>query len=181
MIFATIDDANNATGKIVFAFAIHARHLRGFAADQCAARRATCFGEAAQELIEYARLQFLRSDVIEKEKRPRAEDSDVVDAMIDEIGADGVVAIHGESDFQFGADAIDARDQHRFAHAGEVRRKQSAEAADLAENFGPVRLPNELLNVALQSIAEIDINACARISLFLLCHPERSEGSRDCS
>ena len=140
---------------------------------QPAARHA--LAKPAQELIEDPRLQFFRSDVIEKEKRPRAEDGDVVDAMVHEIGADGVVPIHGESDLQFRADAIDARDQHRLAHAGEVRRKQSAEAADLSENFGPVRLPNESLDAALQPIAEIDVNAGARVSLFLLCHPERSE------
>ena len=44
--------------------------------------------------------------------------------------------------------------------------KQSAEAADLAQNFGPVRLPNESLNVALQPVAEIDINARACVSFF---------------
>ena len=98
---------------------------------------ATGFGEPAQELIEDPRLQFLRTDVIEKEERPRAEDRDVVDAMVDEIGADGVVPVHGEGDLQLRADAIDARDQHRLAHAGKVRREQPAEAADLAENFRP--------------------------------------------
>ena len=121
--FGAIDHADDAAGEIVFAFSIHARHLRGFAADQSATGRAACFGETAQELIEDARLQFFRSDVIEKEERPRAEHGDVVDAMVDEIGADRVVPIHGERDLQFGPDAIDARDQDRLAHAGKIRRE----------------------------------------------------------
>ena len=55
-----------------------------------------------------ARLEFLRADVIEKEERPRAEDRDVVDAVIDEIGADGVVPVHRKGDLQLRPDAVDA-------------------------------------------------------------------------
>ena len=47
-----IDHPDNAAGEIVFAPAIHPRHLRGFAADQSAAARPTGFGETAQDLIE---------------------------------------------------------------------------------------------------------------------------------
>jgi len=35
----SIDDAYDATGKIVFAFAIHSWHLRGLATKQCATGR----------------------------------------------------------------------------------------------------------------------------------------------
>jgi phosphoribosylformylglycinamidine cyclo-ligase len=41
-------------------------------------------------LIEDSRIDFFAADVIEKEPRPRADDGDVVDAMIYHIGADGV-------------------------------------------------------------------------------------------
>ena len=34
-----IDHADDAAGQIVFALAIHSRHLRGFAADQARNRR----------------------------------------------------------------------------------------------------------------------------------------------
>ncbi len=111
---------------------IHSRHLRRFAADQGATTGAARFRETAQDLIENARLEFLRPDVIEKEERARAEDGDVVDAMIDEIGPDGVVPIHRKGDLQFRPDAVDAADQDRLAHSGKVRREQAAEAADLA-------------------------------------------------
>ena len=76
---------------------------------QPAARQA--LRETGQQLIENARLESFRANVIEKEQRARAEDRDVVDAMIDQIGADGVVPVHGKRDLQFRADAIDARDQ----------------------------------------------------------------------
>ena len=66
--FRAIDHADDATGEIVFAVAIHSRHLRGFAADQRATGRATGSRKSAQELIEHARLEFFAADVIEKEQ-----------------------------------------------------------------------------------------------------------------
>ena len=73
-----------------------------------------------QELIEDVRLKFFATDVIKEEERSRTQDRDIVHAMIHQIGADGVVLVHRECDFQFCADAIDARDQDRFAHSGKV-------------------------------------------------------------
>ena len=92
---------------------------------------ATGLAESAQELVENTRLQFFRADVIEKKKRPRAEDGDVVDTMIHQIGADGVVFVHGEGDFQFRADAIDAGDEHRLA----AFRENSARTARQTRRF----------------------------------------------
>ena len=45
------------------------------------------------------------------------------DAVVHQIGADGVVLVHRERDFQFRPDAIDAGDQNRFAHSGETREE----------------------------------------------------------
>ena len=161
-----IDHPDDAAGEIVFAAAIHPGHLGRFAADQSATTRATGFAEAAQDLSENLRLQFLRADVVEKKKRTRSEDGDVVDAVVDEIGANGVVAVHREGDFQFGADAIDARDQNRLAHPGKIRREKPAETADLAEHFRTMGLPNELVDAALQPIAQIDIHSGTGVGFF---------------
>ena len=133
---------------------------------QPAARQA--LREAANELVEHARLQFFAADVIEKKKRPRAEHRDVVHAMIHEIGADGVVFVQRESDFQFRPDAVDARDQHRLAHSEKFGAEQSAEAADFPEHLRAVRLPDERLDPALQPVAKIDIDAGARVGFFHL-------------
>ena len=57
--------------------------------------------------------------------------------------------------------------------------EQTAEAADLSEDFGPMRSPNEPLDSTLQAIAELDVNAGAGVGLVLFCHPEQSEGSRN--
>ena len=62
-----------------------------------------------QNFVENFRFEFLATDVIQKEKRMRSERSDVVDAVVNQIGAHGIVLIHRERDFQFRPDAVDAR------------------------------------------------------------------------
>src|SRR5204862_7181491 len=100
-----IDRTNDATCQIVLPPLIHSRHLRGLTADERATSRATGLGKSTQQLRENAWLQLFRADIVEKKKRPRADDGDVVDAVIHQIGTDGVVFIRGEGDFQLGADA----------------------------------------------------------------------------
>ena len=145
----TIDHSHDAARQIVFAPAIHPGHLGRFAANQGTAASPTGFGETAQDLIEDLGLEFLRPDVVEKEKRPRAKHRDVIDAVVDEIGTDGVVPVHGKGDLQLRPDAIDTRDQHRLAHTGKIRREQTAEAADFPEHLRTVRAPNATLDFAL--------------------------------
>ena len=62
-----------------------------------------------QNFVENFPFEFLTTDVIQKEKRMRSERSDVVDAVVNQIGANGIVLIHRERDFQFRPDAVDAR------------------------------------------------------------------------
>ena len=88
--------------------------------------------------------------------------------MIHEIGADGVVPVHGEGDLQLRPDAIDARDQHRLAHSGKIGREQAAEAADFPEHLRPVRLPGRVLDFAFDAVAEIDVDPGAGVGFFLL-------------
>src|SRR5205085_9884752 len=139
-------------------------------ADQGATSSAAGARESAQQLIEHKWLQSFAADVIEKEKRTRADDGDVVDTMIHQIGADGVVLVHRERDFQFRADAIDARNQNRIAHAGKFRAEQSTEAPDLSEHSWSMRLPDERLDAALELVAKINIHPGGCVGLFVLCH-----------
>ena len=173
----TIDHSDDTARQIVLAPAIHPGHLRRFAANQGTAAGPTGFGETAQDLIEDLGLEFLRPDVVEKEKRPRAKNGNVIDAVVDEIGADGVVPVHGKGDFQLRPDTVHTGDQHRLAHSGKIGREQAAEAADFPEHLRPVRLPDESVDFALEAVAEIDVDSGAGVGFFLLCHPERSEGS----
>ena len=73
-------------------------------------------------------------EVVEEEERPRALHQDVVDAVVDEVLADRVVAVRQERDLQLGADAVGARDQHRVARSPRLEAEQAAERSDLREH-----------------------------------------------
>src|SRR6266540_2624801 len=99
--------------------------------------------------------------------------------MVHQIGADGIVFVQSKRNFYFRADTVDACHKYRLTHPGKTRAKQSAEPADFSKDLsGGCRMSflHKRLNLVLQSIAEIDVHARARVRLFLLCHSERSRG-----
>jgi len=56
--------------------------------------------------------------------------------MVDQVLADGVVSVHEHGHLEFGAHAVDARDENGVAHPGKTGAEEAAKAADFAENFG---------------------------------------------
>ena len=117
-----IDDADDEAGDVVFAVGVEAGHLRGLAADQRAAVLAAAARDAGDDLLGDVGRQPAGRQVVEEEQRPRALHEDVVDAVVDEIGADRVVPAGHERDLQLRADAVRARHEHRLA---EARRRSS--------------------------------------------------------
>ena len=95
---AAIDNANDATHQIVLAGSIHSGHLRGLTADERAVGRATGLAKSTQKHKKNLGLGFFRAFLDKKKPRPRSEHGNVVDAMIYEIGADGVMLIRRECD-----------------------------------------------------------------------------------
>src|SRR4029077_5945489 len=108
----SIDDADDEAGDVVFAVGVEARHFGRFAADEGAAVLPASAGDAADDLLRHLRQQPARREVVEKKQRYRALNQDVVDAMVDEIGADRLVPARHERDLQLRADAVGARHEH---------------------------------------------------------------------
>src|SRR2546422_728201 len=84
-----IDHADDAARQIVLAAPIHSRHLRCLSTDERTPGSTAGLTESTQQLRKNLRLQLFRADVVQKKQRPRSEHSNVVDAMINENGADG--------------------------------------------------------------------------------------------
>ena len=99
------------------------------------------------------------AQVIEKKKRLGAQHGDVVDAVIDQVRADGVVPVHREGDLELGADAIDAGDEDRLAVAARVEREQAAETAHFAQHLAPVGRGEQLRQGRLHPVAQVNIHA----------------------
>ena len=161
----TVDDlfsiyhAHDAPRQIVVRALVNAGHLRRLTADQRTTRRAAGGGQTLQNLCEHRRLQLTGTDVVEEKQRTRAEHRDVVDAVVDEVLADGVVLVERDGQLELGADAVDARHEHRLAHALEIRAEQAAESARLAEHFRPVGGLELTAQPALETVAEINVHA----------------------
>ena len=102
-----LDDANNCAAKVILTILIKARHLSGLPANERTTVRGAGLGKAFDDIGKNVRIEFAGADVIQKEKRFGPEHGDVINTMVHQILADGVMAVHREGDLQFGADAID--------------------------------------------------------------------------
>ena len=76
-----------------------------------------CFGHVGREPA--------RREIVEEEERLGALHEDVVDAVVDEVLPDGVVAIGEERDLQLRADAVGARDEDRIAKPARLKSEQA--------------------------------------------------------
>ena len=108
------DGADDGAGEVVLAVGVEAGHLCGFAADEGAAVGAAGFAEALDDGLDRCRLvELAGGEVVEEEERRGALDGDVVDAVVDEVLADGVVDAELEGDFELGAYAVGRRRRGR--------------------------------------------------------------------
>ena len=97
---------------------------------------------------------------------PGAGGEDVVDAMVHQVLADGVVPVHGKRQFELCAHAIDAGNEDRLAITAHVQREQTAEAAHLAQHLGPVRRRQQAGQGRLDLVPQIDVHASASVSFL---------------
>ena len=160
---------DNRSAQVVFAGAVKAGHLRRFAADERAMILRASARKAADQFGKDARLQLSRADIIQKEKRFRPEDRDVIDAMVDQVLADSVMAVHGEGDFELGPHAIRAGNQHRLPELFGVERKQPAEPANLAEHLTAMGGRQQPGQTGLDLVSEVNIDTGSSVSFLFHC------------
>ena len=126
------DHANDEAGQIIFALSVEAGHLGRLAANQGAAIVLAGLSQAFDYFLRHFGLKLAGGQVVHEEQRRGALHRDVVDAMVDQVAAHGVVNVHLEGDFELCAHTIDARDQHGIEIFLGVDGKQATEPADLA-------------------------------------------------
>ena len=155
------DRADDEPGDIVLAVGVEAGHLGGLAAEQRAAVLAAGAGEPLDHLHRDGGLEPAGRQVVEKEERPRALDEDVVDAVVDEIDADGAVDARHEGDAQLGADAVGARDEHGILRSPAAPRWNSPPNEPMSDRTPGVNVPRARdLDPAHDLVARVDVDAC---------------------
>ena len=127
-----IDGADDEAGQIVFAFGVEAGHLGGFAADEGATVGLAGIGEAGDDGFGDFGVELAAGEIIEEKERRGALHGDVVDAVIDQVGADGGVEAHLEGDLELGSDAVGRADQDGAFELLQIEPEEGAEPADAA-------------------------------------------------
>jgi hypothetical protein len=120
-------------------------------------------GKAPNDVREDMRLKLARAKVIEKKERLRSQHGDVIDTMIDQVLANGVVTIHREGDLEFGAHAIDAGYQYRLPELPRVQGKEPAESTHSPEHFPSMRGGTQVRQGGLDPVTKVDIYARAGV------------------
>src|SRR6185295_6863886 len=129
--FGAVDNSYDEPGDVVVSVGVEPRHLRRFAAKQGASGVLAGAGDAFDHGNNHVGIELAGRHVVHEKQGACALHKNVVDAVVHQIAADGVVTIHHHRHLQFRADAVGARYQHRFAHALEVTGKHSTETADI--------------------------------------------------
>ncbi len=75
--------------------------------------------------------QAAHAEIVEEKERAGAQGQDIVDAVVDQVAADGIVAVQRDGHLELGADAV-GRANQRLALAG--RAKEGTERADTAQH-----------------------------------------------
>ena len=155
--------ADRKSGQIEIALGVKARHFRGLAADQGAAR----FLAGPRDAFDHARggvhLQLAAGVIVQKEQRLRALHDNVVDAHRHQILADAVEQAGLDGDLELGADAVGRGHQHRILEPGRLEVEQAAEAAQIGVGAGPARGACGRRDARDQGFARVDIHACVFI------------------
>jgi hypothetical protein len=158
-----LDQADDRAGQVEVVGPVHARHLGGLAAQQRAAVRAAGAVHAGHHQRGDLGVQLAHRQVVQEEQRVRAGHQDVVDAVVHQVRADGVVAAHGGGDEDLRADAVGRTHQRALGVAREP--EQAAEAAQAAQLVG-VRPSRRHVAIALDGqVAGVDVDAGAGVGV----------------
>ena len=116
---ASFHNADDGAADIILAGSVKIGHLSRLTADQGAVVLTAGFGKAGDQLLENRGLQFAGADIVQEEERLRAQNSDIIHTVIDQIGAYRVVLVQGKGDLEFGAYAVHAGNQYRLFVLGD--------------------------------------------------------------
>ena len=110
-------------------------------------------GQAGDDALGHFWIELAGGEVIQKEERRGALHGDVVDAVVDQVSAHGLVQAEFEGDLELGADAVGRADQDGVLPALQVEPEERAEAADAAQHIAVKGLLRQVLDALLGAVA----------------------------
>jgi glutamate-1-semialdehyde 2,1-aminomutase len=129
------DDACKEACELVVGLAVEPGRFSRFAAQQSASVGFAGVDEAADDLLDDVGIEEAGGEVVEEEERRCTLHGDVVDAVVDEVGADAGVEAELDGEFELAAYAVGGGDEDGVGVALGVECEEPGEAADLAEHL----------------------------------------------
>ena len=163
--FGAVDNADGKPRHVEIAGRIDGGHLRSLATEQRAPRFHAGVGNAFHHLRGHSRFETADGEVIEEKERFAPLNDQIVNVHRNEIDPDGVVLLEIGGNFDLGADAIGAGDEHRiFVVAGKkffakIQPEEAGEGAVLAEHTRGVRALAEVLDLVNHFVASSNVDA----------------------
>jgi len=129
----TADDAGEEAGELIVGVAVEPGSLGGFATEEGAGVGLAGVDEATDNLLNDVGIDVAGGEVVEKEEGRGALDGYIVDAVIDEVGADAGVEAELDGKLELAANAVGGGDEDGVGKALGVEGEEAGEATDLAE------------------------------------------------
>ncbi len=152
------DDPDRESREVVLAARVHARQLRGLAAEQRASTLGARCSDAGDDLLGHSDVELPRAEVVEEEEGARPAGDDVVDAHADEVEPHGVVDPCGEGDLELGPHPVGAAHEDGLLDVGRYAA-EPREAPDIPHHLGDAGGGGEGLDALDQVVARVDVDA----------------------
>src|SRR5690625_3723454 len=85
------DDPDDEPCEIILAWRVEVGHLCGLAPEECAAILPASESDPGDDLLCDPSLEFSHPYIVEEEEGPSTLDEDIIDRVVDEVVADGIV------------------------------------------------------------------------------------------
>ena len=159
---AAFRGADDEAGQVKIGGVIDAGELGRFAADEGAAHFAAAPDDAAHQHFQSVVVQNAERQIVEEEERAGAFGQNIVDIQGDQVLADAFEMAQLRGDFQFGADAVGAGDQHGVGEAGQG--EQAGEPAAGVQDFGAVGHSGKGFDAVFQAVHSVQGDAGGGVS-----------------
>ena len=159
-----VHHTDHEPGQIELAGRVDIGHLGRLPAQQRATGRGARVRDTRNNGRDDVRIGTVLRQIIEEKERSRSLDRDIVDAVVDDVRAERVVATERRGDLDLGADAIGGGHEHRVVEfARRTQAEHAAEGPHVGQHPSPARPRDDLLQPLGRPPRVVEMDADLRV------------------
>lgn len=159
-----LNHTHSETGKIIVIPVVHAWHLCGLTANQCASSLETSLSDTGDYIRGHRHIKLGARIVVEEVERFSTLDNEVVDAHRNEVDTDSVVFPVVKSDTEFGSNTVSPRNQDGVPVTSFGKVERTAEPANVRVGTRSSSGLDDGLDSLDKVVTSIDGNAGSGVS-----------------